>query len=139
MGALAQGQLSVHHVVPGPVQKCYLTATVGFGKQWLAGTAHQVCRPSREPSTGQAAFQAVSENLRQTLPVRTAQIVEYKSIPGMTVDSQQRGVPPQGDDVEISAEAAIRLLAVRQGFDAEMPLEGDSQAELHGNTSLKSF
>ena len=49
----------------------------------------------------------------------------------MAVDCQQGGLPPQGDDVEIPAEAAIRFLAVRQGFDAKIPLEGDGQAQFY--------
>lgn len=49
----------------------------------------------------------------------------------MTVDCQQGGPPPQENDVEIPAEGAIRFLAIRQGFDAKVPLEGDGQAKLH--------
>ena len=48
----------------------------------------------------------------------------YESIPAVTVDCQQGKLHPQGDDVEIPAEAAIRLLAVRQCFDTKMALEG---------------
>ena len=49
----------------------------------------------------------------------------------MAVDGQQGGPPPQENDVGIPAEAAIRFLAIRQGFDTKMPLEGDGQAKLH--------
>lgn len=73
------------------------------------------------------------------LPIHTAQVVEHKSIPGMTVNRQEGGVPPQGNGVEIPAEALIQFLTVRQGFDAKMPLEGDGQAKLRGSTSLKIF
>ena len=64
-------------------------------------------------------------------PVQGTQIIAYESISAVTVDCQQGKPPPQGDDVEIPAEAAIRLLAVRQCFDTKMALEGDGQAKLH--------
>ncbi len=49
----------------------------------------------------------------------------------MTVNCQQGGPPPQENDVEVPAEAAVRRLAIRQGFDTKMPLEGDGQAQLY--------
>lgn len=124
MGTLVQGQLGGRYIVPGPVQEGHLPTSVGLGKLRLVAAAQQVCRFRWESGGGQAAFQAFPENVRQTRPVRRTQIVEYKGIPAVAVDCQQGGSPPQGDDVEIPAEAAIRFLAVRQGFDAKIPLEG---------------
>lgn len=39
LGALVQGQLGGHHIVPGPVQKRCLPAAVGLGEQRLTTVA----------------------------------------------------------------------------------------------------
>ena len=49
----------------------------------------------------------------------------------MAVNCQQGRTPAQGDDVKIPAEASVQLLAVGQGFDAEMQLERDGQAQFY--------
>ena len=84
-------------------------------------------------------LQSFPKDVRQMRPVQTAQIIEYEGIPAVAVNGQQGGPPPQGDDVEVPAETAVRFLTVRQGLDAKMPLEGDGQAQLYGIASSESF
>ena len=93
-----------------PTLKCF--------EGWLEGT--DLCRGK---SGGSQAFaQPFPEQGGQITPLRGRHAAAHKGIPAVAVHRQQTAAPPQGNTVQIPAEPAVRLGAVRRWFDLQKTL-----------------
>ena len=58
-------------------------------------------------------------------------VIADEGVPAAAVDGQQAPAPPQLDDMEVPAEAPVRLGAIGRRLLLQKPLEGKGQSQFH--------